>query len=84
MVGFGASCSASHTQLIAPITANTREQEAGRVHVCGTGQTIPGGEDVSRREDPVARSRALGIGGQSGRADFRGGAGGSGGRNKAQ
>ena len=52
MVGLGASCLVSRTQLLAPMTANTREQKSG----CGNdvcGPAYPGGQDVMRLESKL-------------------------------
>lgn len=49
MVGLGASCLVSRTQLLAPMTANTRERKSG----CGNDvcrPAYPGGQDAMRLE----------------------------------
>ena len=84
MVGLGASCLVSRTQLLAPMTANTREQKSG----CGNdvcGPAYPGGQDAMRLEGSGGAllgggsSEARGAGPKPG-----GGASGGGGRRRTQ
>lgn len=70
MVGSGASCLVSRTQLITSLAVNTREQGPGRGQVCGPRRPTQGCEVASRSEDPVASSRLLGIRGQRGRVEL--------------